>query len=187
MGLFEWFTRRGPKEDARLKPWRSAWASAVASGDTIGAAALATQLDSLGLPEEEIEIEREMLDGLQRLSEVSASVRDAGLPDIHTGHRVVAADRCHFSAPSSMPDEPAQPSGRLLLTSARAIFLGGPAGTTVPWHAVSQALHQDRDIVLVRADRDRLYRFRCNTFGDALCGAFLARQLMGARRPPAGL
>jgi hypothetical protein len=185
MGLFEWFARRAPKADARLITWRKAWASAVASEDAAMTGGLRAQLDALGLPDEDVEIEREMLDGLQRLAELRESVRVEGLPGIETGHRVVGAERCHFSAPASMPDEPAQPSGRLLLTSGRAIFLGGSAGTTVAWYAVSRALHADRDILLVRADRDRLYRFRCNSFADAMGGAFLARHLLGARRPSA--
>jgi hypothetical protein len=129
-----------------------------------------------------VEIEREMLDALQDLAVLVASVRAAGLPVVETGHRVVGSDRCHFTAPASMPDEVSQPSGRLLLTSARAIFLGGAQGATAPWHSVGDALQLDRDLVLIRSDRDKLYRFRCNTFSDALRAAFLSRELMGARR-----
>jgi hypothetical protein len=84
---------------------------------------------------------------------------------------------CHFIAPASMPDDPAQPSGRLLLTNARAIFVGGARGITVPWHAIAQQLQTDRDIVLVRSDGAALYRFRCNSFDDALRGAFIAGRL----------
>jgi hypothetical protein len=50
------------------------------------------------------------------------------------------------------------------------------------WHAVGEAHHLDRDVVLVRAGHDRIYRFRCNTFGDAMRGAFIARELVAARR-----
>ena len=145
-------------------------------------APLRTQLDALGLPEDDVEIEREMLDALQDLAELATSVRAGGLPAVETGHRVVGTDRCHFTAPASMPDEASQPSGRLLLTSGRAIFVGGAHGATVPWHSVGEALHVDRDLVLIRSDRDKLYRFRCNTFSDALRAAFLARELMAARR-----
>jgi hypothetical protein len=83
-----------------------------------------------------------------------------------------------------MPDEAAQPSGRLLLTSGRAIFAGGGSGATVPWHSVSDVRHLDRDLILIRSDREQLYRFRCNSFSDALRAAFLARELVAARRRP---
>jgi hypothetical protein len=81
-----------------------------------------------------------------------------------------------------MPDETSQPCGRLLLTSGRAIFVGGANGATVPWHSVVEAMQLDRDVVLIRGDREKLYRFRCNSFNDALRAAFLARELMAATR-----
>jgi hypothetical protein len=143
------------------------------------AAALRAQLDGLGLPEEEIEIEREMLEGLERIAEL-ARLDAADLPALVTGHRIVGADVCHFTAPASMPDDPAQPSGRLLLTSARAIFLGGAKGVTVPWHAVAEPRQSERDLLLIRTDREALHRFRCNSFADAMAGAFIARRLAAA-------
>jgi len=185
MDLLGWFKgRRGSGEDRRLGQWRTAWSEAAASGDTARLLPLRAELDAMGLPEDDVEIEREMLDALQDLAELAASVRAAGLPAVETGHRVVGSDRCHFTAPVSMPDEPSQPSGRLLLTSGRAIFVGGVHGATVPWHGVGDVRHIDRDLILIRSDRDKLYRFRCNTFSDALRTAFLARELMGTRRRP---
>jgi hypothetical protein len=156
------------------------------TGDTAQLVPLRAQLDAMGLSDDDVEIEREMLDALQDLADLVTAVRAGGLPAVETGHRVVGSDRCHFSAPASMPDEASQPSGRLLLTSGRAIFVGGAHGATAPWHSVGEAVHLDRDLVLIRSDRDKLYRFRCNTFGDALRAAFLARELMGGRRrgPP---
>ena len=135
------------------------------------------ELDRLGLPEEEIEIEREMLDGMSQLANLRLSVDASGIPIVETGHRVVGHDTCHFSTPVSMPDDAAQPAGRLFLTNARVIFAGGVRATTVAWHAIGDVVHGDRDVVLVRRDRDTIYRFRCNTFADAMCGAFLARRL----------
>jgi hypothetical protein len=44
-----------------------------------------------------------------------------------------------------------------------------------------------RDLLLVRKDRERLYRFRTNSYADALCGAQLARRLMAARARGQGL
>jgi hypothetical protein len=81
----------------------------------------------------------------------------------------------------SLPDDPAQPSGTLLLTNIRAIFIGGSRAVTVPWHAVGRSFPQNRDLVLIRTDREDLHRFRCNSFADALRGAFLARHLSKRR------
>ena len=180
MGWFEWW-KRSDRRDPRITAWQQRWEAAVQQGGG-GAASLRAELDALGLPEEEIEIEREMADALASLSELDDHVSAGGLPIVETGHRVVGTDLCHFSAPASMPDDPAQPSGRLLLTSTRAIFAGGPGATTAPWHGITEVLQAGRDVVLVRPDRDRLYRFRCNSYADALCGAYVARRL-AVRRP----
>ncbi len=81
-----------------------------------------------------------------------------------------------------MPDEAAQPGGRLLLTSARAIFVGSGRGATVPWHAVTRPAQAERDLVLIRTDGSTRYRFRCNSYGDALCALVTARQLITGTR-----
>ena len=60
----------------------------------------------------------------------------------------------------------------------------GPNGTTIPWHGVSETLQVERDVVLVRHDRERMHRFRFNGFADAMCGAFLARHLTASRKRP---
>jgi hypothetical protein len=181
MGLLRWLKlQKGSHTDAKLDEWRRAWRAACANADGARVVVLAGGLEALQLPEEEIEIEREMLAGLEQLVQLQTDVAAKGFPILETGHRVVGADRCHFSAPASMPDDAAQPSGRLIFTSARAIFAGGARATTMPWHAVAEVLQQDRDVILVRHDRDTFYRFRCNVFADALSGAFLAKAL--ARR-----
>jgi hypothetical protein len=183
MGLSRWWRSWGsPAEDRRLRDWRDSWAQAVASPASDRIQRLHDDLEALGLTPDDVEIEREMLDALQEREELASAVRASGLPIVATGHRVVGAERCHYTAPASMPDEPGEPGGRLLLTSGRAIFVGGANGLSAAWHAVGDAHHLHRDVVLVRADRDRIYRFRCNTFGDALRGAFIARELIGTRR-----
>jgi len=183
MGLWRWFKSRGAAgEDSRLTQWKSAWRHACEAPDATQVAALTTSLDALRLPEEDIEIEREMLAGLDQLVHLQAALANGGLPTIQTGHRVVGHEPCHFSAPCSMPDESSQPSGRLMFTSVRAIFAGGATSMTVPWHAVAKVLSQDRDVILIRRDRESLHRFRCNVFGDALAAAVLARTL-SSRRP----
>jgi hypothetical protein len=86
-----------------------------------------------------------------------------------------------------MPDENGQPSGRVLLTDRRLVFVGGARGPAIPWHAVNRTLLAERDLVLVRGDGDRLHRFRCNSFSEAFRAAFLARALADARRIRQGL
>jgi hypothetical protein len=189
MGLRDWWRRRGANiEDPRLRRWREDWSKTAGAAESGDIAQMGAELDALGLPEEEIEIEREMLQALRERNELLSSVRESGLPRVETGHRVVRAEPCHYSAPVSMPDEPGQPSGRLLLTSGRAIFAGGGSGIATAWHMISDALHMERDVVLVRNGRQQVYRFRCNTYGDALRAAFIAGQLLAARRrSPPGL
>jgi hypothetical protein len=181
MRVFRWLTSRR-ENGSKLGPWRERWRVACRTPAAGEAEALTAALEAMGLAEEEIEVEREMLDGLQVLTALHASIAATGLPVVETGHRVVGADRCHYSAPASMPDDASQPSGRLILTSARAIFVGGARSTTVAWHAVSEVLQQDRDVVLVKHDRETFHRFRCNLFADALSAAFLATTLAASHR-----
>jgi len=122
------------------------------------------------------EVEHEMLDGLDRLLALTDALNAGELPRIDTSHRVVGTDVCHFSAPASLPDDHSQASGRVLLTSARAIFVGGATLTTMPWHAVREVASTGRDVLLVRSAEEGV-RFRFNTFGDAMAAAALARRL----------
>ena len=186
MGLLGWFRGRGVLENRRAQDWRTACMRAVSEADDNRLDALRIELESWAAGEEEIEVEREMLEAGRDLLELTNLVRRSGLPAVETGHRVVGRDVCHFTAPSSMPDEAGQPSGRLLLTSHRAIFVGGSRSTAIPWHAIGGALHTERDVVLIRTGREQLYRFRCNSYSDAFRGAFIGRELL-ARRSRTGL
>jgi hypothetical protein len=163
-----------------LDEWREAWRTAAAAPDRHGSDTLRGRLEGFGLAEEDIEIEREMLEGLEHAAAVLEKMANEGLPTVATGHRVVGADVCHFSAPASMPDDPAQPSGRLFLTNTRAIFVGGAKSLTLRWHMLGDPAQIDRDLVLVRADGESLYRFRLNSFGEAMEAACLARALTGS-------
>lgn len=186
MGLIEWLKgRRSRLEDSRLRGWRARWAEAAANDDA-GIPQLAAELDSLALPEDDIEIEREMLDALRDRQELRTTVATSGLPIIETGHRVVRGEPCHYSAPASMPDEPGQPAGRLLMTSTRAIFVGGANGLAAAWHTLSGATHMNRDLVLSRNGFGQVYRFRCNSYGDALRAALIAGELVARRRRAPG-
>ncbi|HVF80250.1 MAG TPA: hypothetical protein VNA28_18300 [Solirubrobacteraceae bacterium] len=163
--------------------WRQDWTAVAAAPGEAAVRALRERLALLPAgPDDDFEIEREMLDGLEQLLRFAAHAAAHGLPAVDTGHRVVGADRCHFSAPASMPDDPAQPSGRLLLTNARAVFVGGSRGITLPWPALAAPIQSDRDLILVRVDGSALHRFRCNAYADVLTATFVARRLAGARR-----
>jgi hypothetical protein len=183
MHLFGWFRKQQTSSaDAKLGKWRRQWQAAVTTADPSAVAALATELDSLGLSEDETEIEREMLDGLTDFTQLRGKVDAGQFPIVQTGHRVVGTDICHFSTPCSMPDDPAQPSGRLIFTAGRVIFAGGARALTIPWHMVADVVQQERDVALVRHDRETFYRFRCNNYSDALCGGLLARTLSARPR-----
>lgn len=185
MSLFKWLTgKRKQSIDGPRRAWHKEWAHACATPSASRVTDLGASLTALGLPEDEIEIEREMLAGLEHLASVQSSLPSGTLPSIETGHRVVGTDRCHFSAPVSMPDESTQPSGRLILTNVRAIFAGGGKATTIPWHAVADVLQSERDLILVRRDRESVHRFRCNVYADALEAVWLSRALANGHRRP---
>jgi len=184
MGWFSGWFRRNGGEDGRAEEWRRAWADAVSSPDAARADDLRARLRDIlaGHPDDDaLDIEREMLDGLDALVELSTVVAQSGPPMLATGHRVVGTDRCHFSAPASLPDDPAQPGGTLLLTSTRAVFAGGARAVTIPWHRVGECTHHDRDLVLVSTGSQDLQRIRLNNFADALSAVFLARHLASPR------
>lgn len=122
-----------------------------------------------------------MLDGARRAIALEHEIASSGLPTLTTTHRIVGTDACHFSAPVSLVDHPAQPSGRLLLTGSRVIFVGGPHLIQIAWHSIREVRDHDRDVLLIRSADDGL-RWRCNTYGDALAGSIVARQLVGRAR-----
>lgn len=182
MRLFGWLTRAAARAGDPLRDWRRDWNAAIARPDRAAHARLQGRLAALAPGADDVEVEQEMLDALDAVVTLTDQLARSGLPQIETTHRVIRGEVCHFSAPVSMPEDPAQPSGRLLLTPARAVFIGGPKGITIPWHAASQILRRDRDLVVVRADREAPFRFRCNSYTDAVGAEFIARCLSSARR-----
>ena len=182
MRWLDWMRRGTGAGDHRREQWRKDWTAACAAPSGERAEALRARLGELGAEDDDrYEIEREMLEGLEAVLELSATVSANGLRPIVTGHRAVGADRCFFTAPVSLADDPAQPSGTLLLTEARAIFVGGSRSLTLPWHSVARCLQQERDLVLVRASREDLHRLRCNSFADALRAVYLVREVTNRR------
>jgi hypothetical protein len=191
MGLFSWW-RSGTGADDALGRWRREWRQAVDAEEADAVGRLRAALRATPPLAADLEIEEEMLDGLERLVHLTDELSAGRVPVVDTTHKVVGTDVCHFSAPASMPDDAAQPSGRLLLTGSRAVFIGGPRLTSIAWHATGRALLADRDVMLLRTDAQAAYRFRCNSYADALCGVRLAWHLMDRARtrkgvPPADL
>ena len=185
MGLFGWLT--GRSHNGAVRAWRDEWSRAVTSLDAGAIPSLEAALRRQPPIADDIEMEEEMLDALRQMLDVERELAASRLPIVETTHRVVGADRCHFSAPVSLPDDPAQPTGRLLLTSTRAVFAGGAKAPPLPWHGVRDVVQNGRDVIFVAAragDADGL-RYRCNSFAEALCGAaiarYLVRQARGAR------
>jgi len=178
MGLKDWFTRR---DHSPAAVWRERWEKAAQARDAAAAAALRQQLAADASLGTDLEIEYEMADGLDRVIALAAELDAGRVPHLETSHRVVGTDACHFSAPATLPDDHSQASGRVLLTSTRAVFVGGAKLASVPWHAVREAARVHRDLLLIRSADDGL-RLRFNTYGDALAAALLAAHLK-KRRP----
>lgn len=177
MRWLRFFLRSGVPADP-LVDWRRSWAEAVENPDPARVEALRMQLTQAGAADDDAwEVEREMLDGLAALTALARDAAAGILPEVPTGHRAVGLDTCHLVVRGGMPDDPEGPSGTLLLTSSRLLFVGGRRTLTIPWRALAACVRQDRDLLLARADRPDASRIRCNTYGDALQAAFVARLL----------
>jgi len=183
MGLFDWFRRNGSSPRA-ARDWRAACEQAIAALDREAPARLEAWLARDAALADDREIEEEMLDALREALALERDLAAAALPAIETAHRAAAGEPCYYSAPVSMPDDPAQPTGRLLLTSGRAAFAGGRRTPSIPWHAARDVVRAGRDLIFVRAGADDGLRFRCNTYSDAVRGAAIARHLTRAVRKP---
>ena len=181
MSLFGWLRGQRNGSNRQRDEWRKAWAAAVEADDASRVEALRLQLEPLNTPGEDVEVELEMLDALERLGAIYGPSEAGTLPTVETQHRVLGGDVCHFTAPASLPDDPAQASGRVLFTATRTIFVGGAQKPSLPWHAVREVVRSDRDVLFVRPDGSASAHFRFNTYGDAVVAAFLARRLKGQK------
>ena len=181
MKMFGWLRGNpGDRGGDAVAAWRRKWTEAIAA-DGQDPGPLREQLDTLAAPGVDLELELEMLDGLERLRAAQREAAAGALPIVETHHRVIGRDTCHFTAPASLTSDAHQATGRLLLTSGRAVFVGGGRTAATPWHAVHEIVRIDRDLLLVRADRSPAAHFRFNTYGDALLCAFIAGGLKRAR------
>jgi len=180
MNLFGWIKGTRPRTNHAREQWRAAWTAAI-EGTGAHDAELRRQLETFTPADEDVEVELEMLDALDQLRSAQRIAATGSLPAVETRHRVIGAERCHFSAPASLPAEQGQASGRVLLTPIRAVFVGAGRTSATAWHAVHEVVRMERDVLLLRADHSPAAHFRFNTYGDAVVCAFLARHLKGAR------
>ena len=183
MRFFDWL-RRGGAPDPAVQ-WRQDWELAAGRLDSAAARSLRERLAAPPPLSDDTEIEEEMIAALDEAIALAAQLAGGTVPAVETAHRVIAGEPCHFSAPVSIPDDPAQSSGRLLFTPTRAVFVGGSRVLAVPWHAVRQHIRAGRDVVLGRGGPPPA-TFRCNTYTDALRAALLAAHFAGraSRLPP---
>ena len=182
MKLFSWL-RGEAREPDKLAGWRQAWQRAIDTPGNDDLVTLRRELEQCTPADGDVEIELEMLDALEQLRHFQQHAASGTLQVIETQHRMVAAERCHFSAPASAPDEAAQTSGRVLITPTRIVFVGAGRTQVTAWHAVRDVVRIGRDVAFVRADRSSAAQFRFNSYTDAVVTAFLAAHFKDARRP----
>jgi len=107
------------------------------------------------------EAEQEMREGLEAL----AAFERSDLPVLHTQHRVIGSDACHYMAPASVIAE-VDAGGKVFVTSAKIIFASGSV-VSWPWHLITRIRREERDLVIDLKGRPAV-RLRVNTYGDAL-------------------
>lgn len=102
-----------------------------------------------------------MREGLEAL----AAFERSDLPVLHTQHRVIGSDACHYMAPASVIAE-VDAGGKVFVTSAKIIFASGSV-VCWPWHLITRIRREERDLVIDLKGRPAV-RLRVNTYGDAL-------------------
>ncbi len=175
--LFDSKARAAARDlDRRVRAFRAEVAAARATADEAGLAALRGRYVALGLSEDDVALELEMVDGLlDVLALKKAAAEGAALPDVPSSHRALAGERCRFMAPACRPDSPADPGGKLFFTDRRLVYLGTPS-LTIAWPHVIDVRDADRDL-LVRLRDGRVCTLRCNSYVDTLRGAYIAARL----------
>lgn len=150
------------------------WHEANAAADAVSAEAIATlraRLSGAGRSADDLERQEEMLEGLEQL----LASRSEPVPVVHTQHRVIGEDVCHFVAPATLSAEVDAP-GKIFVTSRRLIFAGGRVQAW-PWHRVRRLVRLERALVVAIAGGPDAVHLTCNTYGDALVAASLANHV----------
>ena len=127
-------------------------------------------------PDDDLEQQEEMLDGLRTLIELSSG---EVLPVLESQHRVVGSDVCHFIAPVMLAGPDLAP-GKLFLTSHRVVLVAGGVRSRA-WPTVGRLSRSGRRLVL--GSGEGAIEVQCNSFGDALAAQYVASRLSaGGRR-----
>jgi hypothetical protein len=164
----------------QLREFRAAVARDVEQGDRAALDALLRRPAEIGLPDEEVELEIERVQGALDLLSLRELVAAAGLPIVDHQHKSLGADRCHFRASAFLASDGSDRTGRLFLTDRRLVFVTSPM-VTLAWSAIGTIDQKARDLIIVPVAGTTLYQFRCNSFSDARCGAFIAQALKSRR------
>jgi hypothetical protein len=164
--------RGSPAPTTTVAWWRDADAAADApSAAVVEDLARRIAMDPGAADPDEAERQEEMLAGLTDLLELAGQA----LPILQTQHRAIRTDVCHLIAPVSLGVD-AGAAGKLFLTSARLLVVGGvPAAW--PWHRVRRVDRAGRDLVITATGGGHALVLGCNTYGDALAAAHIARRL----------
>jgi len=138
---------------------------------------LRTRPAELGLGDDEADLELELLEGLVEVETMKEQAAGgATLPVMETNHRALSGEPCHFAAPASRPDVAGDGGGKLFITPRRLVYIGSTP-VALSWAHVTAVDAHARDIV-IRARPERLLSFRCNSYVDALRGAWIASRLL---------
>ena len=163
--------------DRRLAVLRGEIDAARQAGGRAALERLRKRPAELGLSEDDADLELEWLAGLVEVETLKEQA-DGGAPlaVIETNHRALAGEPCHFAAPASRPEVPGDGGGKLFFTPRRLVYIGATP-VTLSWAHVAAVEAAARDIV-IRARPDRQLSFRCNSYVDALGGAWIASRLL---------
>jgi hypothetical protein len=147
-------------------------------GNRAALTGLLVRPSALGLADEEVELEIEVLQGALELLTLQDRVAESGLPIVPNQHKALGGERCHFAASAFLATEAAQRTGRLFLTERRLVFLTTPL-ISLPWGAIGRIEDEDRDLIVVAPGRGVSHRFRCNSYSDAKCARWIGAMLQG--------
>jgi len=164
------FRKSAPPASSHAAWWQAALA-AEASPTPDAIEKLGAAMASPAAAPDEAERQVEMVDGLGAL----AALWDQALPVITTQHRVIGADVCHMVAPACLVGLTDQP-GKVLLTSQRLIHVGTGVRTW-PWHRIGGVERTERALDVTIIGSTDTVNLICNTYGDAMAAAYLARRL----------
>ena len=173
---------------AKVREFKAAVARGL-DGDRATLDALLEMPATLGLPDDEVELEVEAVQGALDLLALRDAVARDGLPVVEHQHKALSTERCHFLASAFLANDGGDRTGRLFLTHRRLVFVSSPM-IALSWSGIATINQNARDLIVVPVAKETLYQFRCNSFSDARRGAFIAQQLKrgnngtGAGVPP---